>query len=102
MATCKNGECPELDKIHDSYEKTHEAIIKQTTTLEMFMGVVERDRDERREAEKEIFKQVKENAVALERKADKDKTISKSGATILISVLALVFTIIGVSVAVFG
>jgi hypothetical protein len=109
MATCEPGECKELEKIHDAYEKTHEAIeeqnvkmVEQTTTLTIFIDEVRRDRQERREAEGKLFDKVGEVSVAVATKADKDKTISKGGATILISVLALVFTALGFAYAVFG
>jgi hypothetical protein len=109
MATCGPGECKELEKIHEAYGKTHETMEKQnikmaeqTTTLTTFIDEVRRDRQERREDMGKLFSKVNAVDKALEGKADKDKTVTKSGATILIGVIALVFTALGFAYTVFG
>ena len=78
-----------------AFSETHDALIEQTATLGNVVQNMDRDREERKETEEKLFSKVNANTVTIESKADKDKVVTKSGATILISILALVFTILG-------
>jgi hypothetical protein len=87
-----------LLEVGDKYDKTHVAmedqrleIAKQTTTLELFIGEVRRDRQERRESEKKLFEKAEDNKVEIQNKADKDSTISRNGVLMLIGILTLIF-----------
>jgi hypothetical protein len=86
----------------EQHEKIYTAITEQTVRLDMFMGIVEQDREDRKRAEDKLFTKVNAVDKALESKADKkevnealEKKVSKGGVTIVVSIIGAIFLILG-------